>query len=249
MSSTPPESSQAERLEDVAVAGAGAGADEKENLGHRIPEQAPNGLVETHSDQSDGAVDPKADAGQDVKPPQEPQRSKGKVALIIGSLLVRIPNWTNVNASNAENPSDRRLPCCPRYCEFYVYYPFLFSLTRLSQTIITTAVPTITAHFHASQADYTWIGASYLLAASAATPTWGKISDIWGRNPIILLANSIFFVGSLISALSVDIRMLLAGRAVQGTAGGGLLVLANICISDLFSMRYIPTSINFDVRV
>ena len=147
-----------------------------------------------------------------------------------------------------KNILDRYLPRCHRYCEFYVYHLSLFSLTRLSQTIITTAVPTITAHFHASQADYTWIGSSYLLAASAATPTWGKISDIWGRKPIILLANSIFFVGSLISALSVNIRMLLAGRAIQGTAGGGLLVLANICISDLFSMRYISTSIDLDFR-
>ena len=100
MSSTVQEPSQPERLEDVAVAG--AGADEKGNSGHQIPEQAPNGLVETHSDQSDGVVDPKADAGQDVKPPQELQRSKGKVALIMGSLMVRILNWKSVNASNAE---------------------------------------------------------------------------------------------------------------------------------------------------
>ena len=118
----------------------------------------------------------------------------------------------------------------------------------MSQTIITTAVPTIAADFHASQADYTWVGSSYLLASAAATPTWGKLSDIWGRKPILLLANAIFFVGSLISALSVNIRMLLAGRAIQGTAGGGLLVLGNICISDLFSMRYDSTSIGCDPR-
>ena len=147
-----------------------------------------------------------------------------------------------------KNILDRYLPCCHRYCEFYIAHLFLLSLTRLSQTIITTAIPTITAHFQASQADYTWIGSAYLLAGSAATPTWGKISDIWGRKPIILLANAIFFVGSLISALSVNIRMLLAGRAIQGTAGGGLLVLANICISDLFSMRYFSASMNSDFR-
>ena len=100
MSSTVPESSQAERLQDVAIAG--AGADEKGDSGNQIPEQAPNGLAETHSDQSDGVVDPKADAGQDVKPPQEPQRSKAKVALIMGSLMVRKLNWKSLNASNAE---------------------------------------------------------------------------------------------------------------------------------------------------
>ena len=72
---------------------------------------------------------------------------------------------------------------------------------------------------------------------AATTPTWGKISDIFGRKPIILLANAIFFIGSLIAALSISMQMLLAGRVIQGIGGGGLLVLANICISDLFSMR------------
>ncbi len=105
------------------------------------------------------------------------------------------------------------------------------------QTIVTTAIPTITDHFHSSEGDYTWIGSAYLLAAAASTPSWGKFSDIWGRKPIILFANALFFVGSLIAALSNSIQMLLAGRVIQGTGGGGLIILANICISDLFSMR------------
>ena len=110
-------------------------------------------------------------------------------------------------------------------------------LAALDTTIITTAVPTISAHYRASEADYTWIGSAYLLAAAASTPTWGKFSDIWGRKPTILAANVIFFVGSLIAAVSVSIDMLLAGRVIQGIGGGGLIILANICISDLFSMR------------
>ncbi|KAL8682398.1 MAG: hypothetical protein Q9186_001519 [Xanthomendoza sp. 1 TL-2023] len=110
-------------------------------------------------------------------------------------------------------------------------------LAALDTTIITTAVPTIATHFHASQADYTWIGSSYMLAAAASTPTWGKFSDIWGRKPILLVANIVFLVGSLVAALSIDVKMLLAGRAIQGIGGGGLIILGNICISDLFSMR------------
>ncbi|KAI4121909.1 MAG: hypothetical protein LQ338_006094 [Usnochroma carphineum] len=110
-------------------------------------------------------------------------------------------------------------------------------LAALDTTIITTAVPTIATRFHASEADYTWIGSAYLLAAAASTPTWGKFSDIWGRKPILLIANVIFLGGSLISALSTGIKMLLAGRTIQGIGGGGLIILANICISDLFSMR------------
>ena len=54
------------------------------------------------------------------------------------------------------------------------------------------------------------------------------------------MANIMFLIGSLVAALSVDIGMLLAGRTLQGIGGGGLIILANVCIADLFSQRYTP---------
>ncbi|KAI2604249.1 MFS general substrate transporter [Hypoxylon fragiforme] len=109
-------------------------------------------------------------------------------------------------------------------------------LAALDVTIIATAIPTITEQFQ-SPAGYTWIGAAYLLANSATVPSWGKISDIWGRKPILLAAVAIFWIGSLLCALSVSIGMLIAARAIQGIGGGGIIVLVNICVGDLFSMR------------
>lgn len=82
-----------------------------------------------------------------------------------------------------------------------------------------------------------WIGGAYLLANAAAAPLWAKCSDIWGRKPTLLGAVVLFAVGSTIAALSVSMRMLIAARALQGTAGGGLMQLVTITISDLFSMR------------
>ena len=111
-------------------------------------------------------------------------------------------------------------------------------LAALDLTIITTALPTITEHF-GSSSGYTWIGAAYQLAGSASTPLWGKISDIWGRKPTLLIANFIFLAGSLIAALAANMGMLIAARAIQGLGGGGLLVLVNITIGDLVSMRYV----------
>ncbi|KAH8596637.1 major facilitator superfamily-domain-containing protein [Bisporella sp. PMI_857] len=109
-------------------------------------------------------------------------------------------------------------------------------LAALDVSIITTALPTISQHF-GSSAGYTWIGSAYLLANAASTPSWGKFSDIWGRKPILLCASMIFFIGSLLAGVSVSIGMLIVARAIQGIGGGGLIILVNICIGDLFSMR------------
>lgn len=109
-------------------------------------------------------------------------------------------------------------------------------LAALDVTIITTALPTISEHFH-STSGYTWIGSAFLLANSASIPSWGKVSDIFGRKPMLLLANIIFMIGSLVAALSNSIGMLIAARAVQGIGGGGLVILVNITIGDLFSLR------------
>ncbi|KAJ5572997.1 Efflux pump dotC [Penicillium hetheringtonii] len=113
-------------------------------------------------------------------------------------------------------------------------------LAALDMTIISTALPTIAAGFGASESGYSWIASSYLLANAACIPLWGKISDIWGRKPIILLANVFFLVGSLICALANNMAMIIAGRAIQGVGGGGIIILANISVSDLFSMRDRP---------
>ncbi|KEF60059.1 DNA repair protein RAD50 [Exophiala aquamarina CBS 119918] len=113
-------------------------------------------------------------------------------------------------------------------------------LAALDVTIITTALPTIAQHFNASAADYTWVGSSYLLANAASVPLWGKLSDIWGRKPMIIMANVIFMAGSLIAAVSNSIGLLIGGRVIQGIGGGGLVILVNICVADLFSMRDRP---------
>ncbi|EKV06359.1 MFS transporter, putative [Penicillium digitatum Pd1] len=110
-------------------------------------------------------------------------------------------------------------------------------IAALDQTIMATAIPTIAAYFHSSS-GYTWIGGAYLLSSAASACIWAKLSDIWGRKPILLLAVGWFFLSSILCAASTSMEMLIAGRALQGVAGGGLLQLVTIIISDLFSVRH-----------
>ncbi|KAL2201876.1 MFS general substrate transporter [Sarocladium strictum] len=109
-------------------------------------------------------------------------------------------------------------------------------VAALEVTIVSTALPTMSAHF-ASPSGYTWIGTAYILANTASVPTWGKISDIFGRKALLLGSCVIFFVGSLLCAILDDLRAFIAARAVQGLGAGGMQIIVNICVSDLFSQR------------
>ncbi|CAN9367559.1 unnamed protein product [Alternaria alternata] len=109
-------------------------------------------------------------------------------------------------------------------------------VSALDATIVATALPTISSDLN-SAAGYTWIGGAYLLANAASGPIWAKLSDIWGRKPIMLAALAIFFASSAVCATAKTMQELIIGRAFQGTAGGGLILLVHVCISDLFSLR------------
>jgi MFS family permease len=72
---------------------------------------------------------------------------------------------------------------------------------------------------------------------AAGGPIWSNFSDVFGRKIVLLTAVFVFFGTSIICAMAGNISVLIFGRAFQGLAGGGLLLLVNIIISDLFSVR------------
>lgn len=109
-------------------------------------------------------------------------------------------------------------------------------LSALDITILSTALPTIAQQLHLSAQQYAWIGSGFTLASTASTPVWAKMSDIFGRKPVIMTAAGAFMAGSLVCALSTTGDMLIGGRVVQGLGAGGSLVLVTIVIGDLFSM-------------
>ncbi|RVD82852.1 uncharacterized protein DFL_007264 [Arthrobotrys flagrans] len=109
-------------------------------------------------------------------------------------------------------------------------------LCALDQTIVSTALPAIVEDLGGDVA-YSWVGSSYLIASSAFIPSWGKFSDIWGRKPVIMVGSVIFLVGSILTAAAKDMGTLIAGRTIQGFGGGGIMVLVNITVSDIVTMR------------
>ncbi|KAF3032921.1 hypothetical protein E8E12_003845 [Didymella heteroderae] len=110
-------------------------------------------------------------------------------------------------------------------------------LVALDTVLIPTALPTISESFDIPDALYAWTGSAYLLANASSIPFWGTLADVFGRKPVLLTANAIFLVGSVICAVSVNAPMLVGGRAVQGLGGGGVNCLVYVCVSDLFTIR------------
>jgi MFS family permease len=109
-------------------------------------------------------------------------------------------------------------------------------IAALDQTIVATVIPTITADLR-SAFGYVWIGGAFTIGFAAGVNIWNNLSDIWGRKPMLLSAVAVFAVSSVVCATAIDIGMLIAGRAVSGIAGGGLIQLVTVTISDLFSVR------------
>jgi EmrB/QacA subfamily drug resistance transporter len=109
-------------------------------------------------------------------------------------------------------------------------------LAALDQTIVATAMPTIGQDLHDIE-HLPWIVTAYLLASTAVTPLYGKLSDIHGRRPVLLIAISTFIVGSVACALAPSMLVLILARGLQGIGGGGLISLAQTIIADIVSPR------------
>src|SRR3981081_4684658 len=95
-------------------------------------------------------------------------------------------------------------------------------LSALEQTIVAPALPTI-GRVLGGVENLSFVVTAYLLAATAVTPLFGKLSDIHGRRAALLVAVAIFIAGSIACALAPNIWALIAARALQGIGGGGSL--------------------------
>jgi EmrB/QacA subfamily drug resistance transporter len=109
-------------------------------------------------------------------------------------------------------------------------------LAALDQSIVGTALPRIVSELGGLD-KLAWVVTAYLLTATAATPLWGKISDLYGRRPIFQAAIIIFLVGSALCGLSQNLPQLIAFRAIQGIGGGGLMAIALSIIGDIIPPR------------
>jgi EmrB/QacA subfamily drug resistance transporter len=107
-------------------------------------------------------------------------------------------------------------------------------LGALDQTIVAVALPTIITEL-GGQSLYTWTITIYLLASTITVTFYGKLSDLYGRKPLLMIGISIFLVGSALSGLSQNMTQLIIFRGIQGLGAGALFPISLAVIGDLFA--------------
>ncbi|MDR6889154.1 MULTISPECIES: MFS transporter [Variovorax] len=107
-------------------------------------------------------------------------------------------------------------------------------LAALDQTILSTAVPVISRELPGGW-PLAWVFSAYLLAATVVIALYGRLADVLGKKPMLLLAIGLFLAGSLACGASQNVQQLVLARALQGAGGGGLMTLAMLTVPDLFA--------------
>ncbi|MBE4718375.1 MDR family MFS transporter [Pseudarthrobacter sp. AB1] len=109
-------------------------------------------------------------------------------------------------------------------------------LASLDQTIVSTSIYTIANDLDGLSLQ-AWATTAYLITSTVSTPLYGKLSDIFGRRPLYLIAIVIFLAGSLYAGSVHSMTELAIARGVQGLGAGGLLALALTIIGDIVSLK------------
>ncbi|ORY14390.1 major facilitator superfamily-domain-containing protein [Clohesyomyces aquaticus] len=113
-------------------------------------------------------------------------------------------------------------------------------MVALDATILVTVLPTIATALHGSSIDAFWAGTSYLLTSAVFQPVIASISEVFGRQQMLLWALFLFTVGSILCAIANDFTVLLVGRSVQGIGGGGIVTLGQVIFCDIVPLRQRP---------
>jgi EmrB/QacA subfamily drug resistance transporter len=109
-------------------------------------------------------------------------------------------------------------------------------LSALDQTVVGTALPRIVTDLSGNEL-YVWVVTVYLLAATVTGPIYGKLSDQFGRRPMMMIGVSLFLIGSLLCGLSQEMWQLIAFRGIQGLGAGAIFPISLAVVGDLFSPR------------
>ena len=115
--------------------------------------------------------------------------------------------------------------------------PPTMAIADVSHYSILTRFQVITVAIHGNAIEAFWAGTSFLLTSMVWQPNFVAFSHMWGRRTLLLIALTLFTIGSIVCAVSQNFTQMLVGRSVQGSGGGGIIALTEILITDMVPLR------------
>lgn len=109
-------------------------------------------------------------------------------------------------------------------------------LASMESTVVATATPTIVGEL-GGLSHFSWVFSAYMLASTTTVPLYGKLSDLYGRRNLYLVAMALFLVGSVLSGQANSMTQLILARGLQGIGAGGIMPLAFILIGEMFTLE------------
>ncbi len=106
------------------------------------------------------------------------------------------------------------------------------SLASLDQSIVNTALPAMASDL-GGLAHLSWVVTAFMLSSTVATPIFGKLSDMYGRRGLLLLAITLFMIMSILCGIAQSMTQLIIFRLIQGIGAGGVMTLCQTTISDV----------------
>ncbi|OQD80132.1 hypothetical protein PENANT_c039G10676 [Penicillium antarcticum] len=113
-------------------------------------------------------------------------------------------------------------------------------ISNADATLVMAAAGRISSEFNRLR-DASWLSTGYTLGLCAAQPMYGKLSDIYGRRPLLLISYFLFAVGCILSGVGSQMWMVVLGRAISGSGGAGIMTISSIVITDIVPKREVAS--------
>lgn len=133
-----------------------------------------------------------------------------------------------MTTQQGRQPDPRRLILAALMCTMM--------LAAMDTTIVSTAIPQIVGDLGGFRL-FSWVFSIYLLAQTVTIPIYGKLSDLFGRKPVLMAGMLIFLAGSAASSLAWDMTTLIVFRGLQGLGAGAIMATISTLAGDLYTVR------------
>src|ERR1700761_4732005 len=107
-------------------------------------------------------------------------------------------------------------------------------MVSVEATIVATAIPTIVGDLGGLRL-FSWVFGIYFLTQAVTIPIYGRLADVYGRKPLVIVAVTLFIIGSTLCGFAHDMVALIAFRALQGIGAGGVQPLVTTIVGDIYT--------------